>query len=376
MDDYPSPTRNPLKGVDGKSDNKDSGKIGTGDVKHHAHSANEKAEPKSILAQLDSIFGILEIVALVLWMLSELFHERNKFNFYCLFLWLAMVCFLAGAAHIAHKTLNRSILVWSIHIGLCLFLGIVVYEYTRPPLANSIGLKTVEAPKDTNNHSAHFTTDLDDKIRRAFLVFQLSGTNEFENLCPLNGSLELGTSAATEWKILGFKFSNTERRYHSKGNTKRYVSYETHLEMEGSSNSMTQTLVFTDKSQVSVISVPIPLWSVKETPFKTIRDFNNSDLVVGASGNLVSKLKYIEFVVNGWVLFHKDIQPSYWRGGKNQYTLLAFQGDKAHHPVAAFPLTVHRETLPFYANLSGPLEFFETANLFTVKAIDSKIWEP
>jgi hypothetical protein len=117
-----------------------------------ASKGNKRTKPKSVW-----LFAFLELLALVFWMLAELFHEKQLVNLYGLFLWIAMAFFLAGAAHVANKALKRPLLVWGICSLLSIVLAFVVFKFTRPlpmqPPKEEIGIATSEweppeLPKD------------------------------------------------------------------------------------------------------------------------------------------------------------------------------------------------------------------------------------
>src|ERR1039458_9695951 len=93
---------------------------------------NNATTPKASIAQIATITGILEIFALVLWMLSELCKDKDQNNLQAILLWLAMAFFLAGAAHVAHKIIGKVKAVWTVYGAVCICLGFVVFHYTRP----------------------------------------------------------------------------------------------------------------------------------------------------------------------------------------------------------------------------------------------------
>ena len=130
-------------------------------------SAAKKSKNK--ISFFDAAFGTLEFLALIFWMFSELLEKHNQYNLQGVFLWLAMSCFLAGAAHIIQKVFKRTLIVWFTYFGLCLLLAFAVYEYTRPSLANSVvqvnEAKRDPAPVKTNKNftfTFHYTDSPDD----------------------------------------------------------------------------------------------------------------------------------------------------------------------------------------------------------------------
>jgi hypothetical protein len=128
------PGRSTQEGGDKQPPKKKTSEKRAGNTKKHVipTNGNKGTQVESDRRIFDIPFAILEFVALVIWMLAELFHGRNDFNLYGLFLWIAMTCFLAGAAHVVHKAINRPTLVWSAHGSICLILSCIVYSYTRP----------------------------------------------------------------------------------------------------------------------------------------------------------------------------------------------------------------------------------------------------
>jgi hypothetical protein len=95
---------------------------------------------KIIATKTVAIFAALELVALVLWMFAELFHDKNQYNLRALFLWLAMSAFLAGATHIVAKAFKKTKPAWITCAVICLAVGFGVYGYTRPVIAHNIGM--------------------------------------------------------------------------------------------------------------------------------------------------------------------------------------------------------------------------------------------
>lgn len=219
----------------------------------------------------------------------------------------------------------------------------------------------------------NFSSELDDPIQRVFLVLRLSETNEFEKMCPLNGYLQL-YRGHEPW-VLNFAFRDVDWTWHTPdGNKKRSAGYNVSLEF-GDKTVTTQNIVFDNKFSIPTITVPVPLWSINERPFKVIRDFNNAVLVVGVSSNLTVKLTDVEFIVNGWALFHADTKTATWRPERDGYTLLAFKGDESRPPIAGFELSLHDETFRFYPNLSGTILLDEEAEFMQISS-NPEHWNP
>jgi hypothetical protein len=137
---------------------------------------------------------------------------------------------------------------------------------------------------------------------------------------------------------------------------------------------ITQSVAFSSRFRISTISVPVPLRSARDSQFKTIRDFGNAVLSVGVSSNLTAKLKGIDLIVNGWVLFHADTKNASWRQEPDGFILLRDKGDDAHPPHASFGFSIHEETLPFHQNLSGAAILDDA--VFTQITRDFDKWEP
>ena len=178
------------------------------------------------------------------------------------------------------------------------------------------------------------------------IFLRLTGTNDFGALCPIIGNVKLTRGITSDWESLKFIFKDVDFESSSNGVVQKLASYETGL-MFGDKLVRTQTFAV-ERHKIATIGVPVPFWACKEIPFKTIRDFNHAHLMFGVSSNLVPKLKTVEFIVNGWALFHKDAKSADWRHKNDFCELLADKGDSKHPPVAVFELTTHSEVLPFY----------------------------
>jgi hypothetical protein len=218
-----------------------------------------------------------------------------------------------------------------------------------------------------------FESEIDEPIRRVFLVFWLSKPVEFEKLCPLNGNLLL-YRGGQPW-LIDFSFRNVDWAWHSVGgDNKKSAGYNISLKLDDK-NLKTQNIVFDNKFSISSICVPVPLSEINENPLKTLHDFNHLDLVVGVSSNVISHLEHVELIINGWGLFHADTKTAKWRDEGNKYTLLAFGGDAAHPPIAGFELNVHKESHAFHPNLSGAFSIDETADFMRITS-NQEHWSP
>jgi hypothetical protein len=279
-------------------------------------------------------------------------------------LWLSLITLLsvlhAPAHFLAKAKPGKRRKVWFGYFALVLagiaWIGVWTYGLLHPVNANP-------QPQSVSRE-LRLAREIDDSIRRVFLLLRFSETNEFESICPVRGNLTVYRGVRAVPLGLSFTFNDGDCGSFSNGIKRREACYVVRLAIDGE-HVKTQT-VASDKTRIAAIFVPIPMWSVKEKPFKTIRDFHGSSLVVGVSRNLTNRLTSIEFIVNGWAVFHADAKGAAWVPGED-CALSKEKYDPTRPRNVAFTLALHGETLPFYPELSGGVSMWETADLWFSK---------
>jgi len=85
------------------------------------------------------IFGLIEILSLVLWQSADVFHKFSD-----IIHWLSLCGFIAGAAYLLDKVFNHNKWVWILYMAACALLGLAVYENSEPSPLNRTESKSVE----------------------------------------------------------------------------------------------------------------------------------------------------------------------------------------------------------------------------------------
>src|SRR5436190_10167942 len=240
------------------------------------------------------------VLGLILWPLSDHFSQNGYLISGTTCRFLSIISFAAIAPILALKFWRRRSVIFSVYFLLCIVVLIVMFRTSH------------EGSRDVPNleNQMRFTGELDDPIRRVFLIFRLSQTNKFDELRPMSGGVDL-ESTMNDGHANGFKLSFTDgdRKLNIGGSNRSVVCYKTQLEV-GDRIVRTQELVLR-RTNILTIGILMP-FRPDEIPFKKLRDFHNSMLVVHLSSNLTNKISSIEFVVNGWSIFHKATQGDAW----------------------------------------------------------------
>jgi len=196
--------------------------------------------------------------------------------------------------------------------------------------------------------------EFDDPIRKSYLILTLSDTNKFAAFCPFNGIFRIFSGTPIDKKVIDFEFHDAIGRHSNR------CSYASVLSVN-SSVVKAQTVFWGDQT-ISQLGLLVPLWHDK-VPFRKLQDLNYSRVNFAFSKDLASKIKMIEFVVNGWVLFRKTTEDTSWRTENNgTLTLLAPLTDTLRPPDPAFDINLRKPTIEFIEKLSGPISLTEGAD--------------
>lgn len=300
----------------------------------------------------DSAFAALELLALVFWILSE--KLQKSWIIHSSLLSLAVTLFVLGAANVVLKLSKRPLVVWSIAAIISALCSLLVFESSIPE----------KTPKPGHSLPEQLAREIDDPIRRAILLIRLSRTNEFETLCPLSGQLRL--SKMTDRGIYsGVHFMFNDYPAARVETQERECAFQTQISGNEGAAAKAQSFMIR-RTKTDRISLPVSLWSIQETPFKTLRSFHQSFLTVTISSNLVPKVQTIELVVNGWSVFSVSAKGRDWRDDRDGRTLLSFKGDDNRPPTAGFILDMGSENLTFSPVYAGPLPIAETMDFFMI----------
>jgi hypothetical protein len=87
---------------------------------------------KKFWEHFDAVVGIAGFFSLVFWGLSEEFNSPRQHKIHCFFFSLAVICFLAGGAHLAHKTWKKPRVVWTLWLICCVIFVGLVFRNSNP----------------------------------------------------------------------------------------------------------------------------------------------------------------------------------------------------------------------------------------------------
>ena len=83
---------------------------------------------KKLWESVDALFGIIEACGLVVWILAEVFNSSQQHVIHCSLLSLAIICFLGGGAHFAHKTWKKPFVIWPPYAVVCIIIAVLVFR--------------------------------------------------------------------------------------------------------------------------------------------------------------------------------------------------------------------------------------------------------
>lgn len=136
MDEDSLPELSPKDKGDKKSSDEKSSQKGADNCPENVIPGNSDVGTKT--KPFDGIFAALELLALVFWMLSELFHSGGHWMAHATLLSLAGSCFLLGAAQAICKITNLSLMVWVSATLISVIFSVIVFAYSRPSPDHSV----------------------------------------------------------------------------------------------------------------------------------------------------------------------------------------------------------------------------------------------
>src|ERR1043166_6215077 len=91
---------------------------------------NEPPVDNKLRGLIDSLFGALELCALVLWILSEKLH--SSWILHATLLSLAAGSFLCGAVYVINKVARCPLRAWTVGGLLCMLVAFLIFWRSRP----------------------------------------------------------------------------------------------------------------------------------------------------------------------------------------------------------------------------------------------------
>ena len=222
--------------------------------------------------------------------------------------------------------------------------------------------RMAEGQKSYRDLSVQLASELDDRIRKASLIFYLAETNQFDELVPLSGQMVIYPSTEPS-KTLLFSFRDSSGiKTGDEGSGRRDASYFVELRMN--QKIVRQFNFLQRQKQVEKISLPVPIWAVGSPPYERLRDLHNSGVSFEISSNLIRKVRRIELVVNGWAVFHKDLSAIPVLGNGARARLLSRGATPDQPPSMKFTIQLRDTILQYYTNLGGSVSSSEDTLLF------------
>jgi hypothetical protein len=157
----------------------------------------------------------------------------------------------------------------------------------------------------TQLKATFYTEELNQKIGKVIFRIKLNKKMLFQDLCPLGFLFEINTISNERLKYKSFIENGEVRGDGGKGlMMENYLIYQ--VQDNGRCIGGHQIGHFTTEVENIVIELDFPLDA------GLMKDFHDEKLHVWLPENILNQASFIELVVNGWAILHRDIDKSDW----------------------------------------------------------------
>ena len=147
-----------------------------------------------------------------------------------------------------------------------------------------------------------YTEELNHKIGKVLLRIKLNNRIPFQNLCPIGFLFEINTRSNTKLKYRSF--IDNGNTYDNGLMTESYKIY--YIQPDGKCTGGHILGHLTTEVENIVIELNYP------PDVGLLKDFHDEKLHVFLPENILNQSIFIELVVNGWAIFHRNIDRSDW----------------------------------------------------------------